>query len=766
MLISGVRHKTLTAICLLTCIIICSGHAKATETEVSDTIMHHLDDFVVSATYKGTETELLHPISNTHLNMPSLISKGIEDIQSLSGIVPNLHIPDYGSNMTSSIYLRGLGSRIDHPVISLYVDDIPVMNKNAYDFDLLDISNITIIRGPQNTLYGRSSMGGTISISTMESDQQYTRAKISYGSGNTVKGFVTHNFQHNVQLNVRGSYTDGLFTNKYNNTKCDKGYSAAATIKYKSSDTLPVHIKSLTDASWLSQNGYPYQQVDEQGKSHNISYNDPCRYQRLTARQGIILEWTTNNVHFNSTTSYNYINDKMTMDQDFTSKSMFTLVQSQREHTLNEDFMIHGSVGIWKWLAGVNIYFKSQRLQGDVVFKRDGIDELILKNANAGLQQASSDVSLQIEDPILPILSKFRQNEIAISAYHNSILSAGQHWKFNLGIRVEHEQQFFNYDSHATMRYSVLIKNAPTSSATLTTNLAGNEHQALTEVTPNVSVTFSKQGFRWTASASRGCKSGGFNTQLFSDLLQQQLTFDWLGKLGFIGNKPDVGSVVSYKPEYIMSYETGFGYSGEKGFSCKLIAYYIDCRDQQLTVFPSGTQTGRMMTNAGKTRSFGAETEISYNKVFEAKRTKQSVSMNASYGYSNAKFVKYNNGRQNLAGNYLPYAPQHTVSLDADYSIGFNLKTLDRIGFHIGWLANGPIFWDDENRYKQNFYGLLQASISAGFKDASQHYYTIKIFGKNLTKQEYNTFYFVSVGNHFLQKGKPLEYGVQFTFSL
>lgn len=41
-------------------------------------------------------------------------------------------------------------------------------------------------------------------------------------------------------------------------------------------------------------------------------------------------------------------------------------------------------------------------------------------------------------------------------------------------------------------------------------------------------------------------------------------------------------------------------------------AFFIDVRDQQVTVFPEGISTGRMMTNAGRTRSFGAELTVRY----------------------------------------------------------------------------------------------------------------------------------------------------------
>ena len=69
-------------------------------------------------------------------------------IKSLSDVVPNFYIPDYGSRITSSIYVRGIGARMDQPSVGLNVDNVPVLNKDAYDFDLADIASVEMLRGP------------------------------------------------------------------------------------------------------------------------------------------------------------------------------------------------------------------------------------------------------------------------------------------------------------------------------------------------------------------------------------------------------------------------------------------------------------------------------------------------------------------------------------------------------------------------------------------------------------------------------------------
>ena len=84
---------------------------------------------------------------------------GIEATKGISTVAPNFYMPDYGSRMTSSIYVRGLGARIDQPVVGLTVDNIPYLNKDNYDFDLADIENIEVLRGAQAVLNGRNKIG-------------------------------------------------------------------------------------------------------------------------------------------------------------------------------------------------------------------------------------------------------------------------------------------------------------------------------------------------------------------------------------------------------------------------------------------------------------------------------------------------------------------------------------------------------------------------------------------------------------------------------
>ena len=139
----------------------------------------------------------------------------------LSAQVPGLHIPDYGASLTSTIYLRGLGSRMENPVLGLYVDGIPVLDKNAYDFDWEGFSSATLLRGPQGTLYGRNAMGGVLALQSLSpSDGEQRRLRLEYGSANSVRAGASFIFGHNA-LSASFRHTDGFFRNTFKDALCD-----------------------------------------------------------------------------------------------------------------------------------------------------------------------------------------------------------------------------------------------------------------------------------------------------------------------------------------------------------------------------------------------------------------------------------------------------------------------------------------------------------------------------------------------------------------
>ena len=197
-------------------------------------------------------------------------------------------MPQYGSRMTSSVYVRGLGTRIDQPVVGLNIDNVPILNKDNFDFDLADIGSNEILRGPQNILYGRNTMGGLINIHTLSPlSFEGLRLTGEYGSQNSYKAsagiYRRLSSPIGMALNHNATGTDGFWRNSYNNSKVGVEHQFSARWKTVWRPSQSWIAENTASVSYSLQHGYPYRSV----AAGEIAYNDTCFYKRLTVTDGI-----------------------------------------------------------------------------------------------------------------------------------------------------------------------------------------------------------------------------------------------------------------------------------------------------------------------------------------------------------------------------------------------------------------------------------------------------------------------------------------------
>ena len=211
------------------------AEAKASSEIPTDTLFRNIEQVEITASIKGSDKRST-PISTTSLTMQRLEERGVSSIKELSALAPNFYQPDYGSSITSSIYIRGFGSRIDQPVLGITLDNMPLMNKNSFDFDFYDIRRVELLRGPQGTLYGRNTSGGVMNITTLSPMAwQGVRAMVEYSTLTSARASVgyyarpTNNF--GVSVSAGFNHNGGHFLNEYSDTMCDAGNSGSVRIR-------------------------------------------------------------------------------------------------------------------------------------------------------------------------------------------------------------------------------------------------------------------------------------------------------------------------------------------------------------------------------------------------------------------------------------------------------------------------------------------------------------------------------------------------------
>ena len=263
-------------------------------------------------------------------------------------------------------------------------------------------------------------------------------------------------------------------------------------------------------------------------------------------------------------------------------------------------------------------------------------------------------------------------------------------------------------------------------------------------------------------SVAKGYKTGGYNVQMFGDLVQAQAKYDLMSK--FAPDKAEqpgeVKDIASYKPEHSWNYEAGIRSELVRGrLSAELTFFYMDIRDLQLTSFAENG-SGRMITNGGKANSYGVELSL-------RSRITDGLTADLNYGFTRATFRDYiftdkdENSqivKTDCKDNFIPYTPRHTVSLGLQYTKLLHRKMIDQFIVSAQFTGAGKIFWTEKNDISQPFYGLVNAKV--GIRKGIVN---LNLWSRNITNTDYQAFYFESFNQSFIQKGKPFQIGGEIT---
>ncbi|MDD4821902.1 MAG: TonB-dependent receptor [Bacteroidales bacterium] len=721
-----------------------------------------LGEILVVSSNKETNNLRFLPSSYSVVSPKAISNNQIYALKDLSSYVPNLFIPDYGSRMTSAVYIRGIGARSAGQSIGLYVDNVPYMDKSTFDFDLMDIQRIDVLRGPQGTLYGRNAMGGIVNIYT-KSPFDYQGTKVSVGGGNhgLMRGSISHFNKVNDRLafSLSGYYNqdNGYFTNSFTGKKVDDQTNAGgrAKLEWLISDTW----KGTYSASFdhTNQGAYPYKRVDSLGL-HDVNYNDKGSYERNTFTNSVALTYENDDLLFASTTGYQYNDDNMWMDQDYTSDSIFTLNQRQKQHSINEELSLKSNnKNNYQWTVGAFGFYNDNTTDAPVTFREGGINS-ILKPVFDNIKQMNPKApAMTITDKNIEIPGLFETPTYGFALFHqstyNNLLIDGL--SATLGLRLDYEKAKLDYDTRIQMNMMIKPAGMPFSMPFAAKDtLLGNTSKEFLQLTPKFSLKYecSPSSFFY-GSVTKGYKTGGYNIQMFSDLIQQEMMKSYSPAPG--AAPTSVNETVSYDPEYSWNYE--FGTRGELipgKLNLEACVYYIDVKDIQLTKFvPSGQ--GRMIVNAAKATSKGVEVSVD-GELFDG------LTYFANYGFNDATFDEYKtnvkvNGKVmdvDYKGNHIPFAPGNTVKAGLSYLWNLNKSYVDQILFSAQYQGAGKIYWSEANDIVQDYYSTVNGKISFTKGDVE-----LGVWGKNLTNTNYNTFYFESLGNSFLQAAKPITFG-------
>ena len=512
-----------------------------------------------------------YPVSSTLVNERQIQDAGVTSLKGVSTLVPNFFMPDYGSRLTSAIYIRGIGSRIGTPVVGVYVDNVPYFDKTAFDSHFLDVERVDVLRGPQSTLYGRNTMGGLVRIFTkspLNMREYHTDFNVGY---NMADNHLTVGLNHRLlqtagerlSVSINGYYErgEGFFRNDLTGKKVDgiEGGGVRLRALYLPNDRLT--LDAQLSCEYSDEGAYPYFYVgdmSESGVVHafdgKIVNNLEGSYRRGVLNASLYGEYKMGKTTFASVTAWQNVADRMFMDQDFISDDIYSLTQKQKINVLSEELAMNSRVGSrWHLISGATFAYQWLNTKGPVNFRKDGVawlNSVINTNANAYMPAVSMGpmtMNFIFDDNIngdnLLFDNDFETPSMTTAVFHQSTISnlfGMKNLDVTLGLRLDYEKMWMNYDAWYDFRHTYGLSGkltgmmnreitmVPPADYDVSNALQGKLSHDYLQLLPHVALKYNMDWGNMYASVSRGYRSGGYNVQNVSELMRNQMTADMM----------------------------------------------------------------------------------------------------------------------------------------------------------------------------------------------------------------------------------------------
>lgn len=161
---------------------------ETVETTEADTT----DDIVVTAQFRSQNLQDT-PIAITAISAEGMEARSMTQVTDITNSAPNVVLKPAGGAFgpAAQIFIRGIGQADSNfalePGVGTYIDDVYYGSMYGANFDLLDLDRVEILRGPQGTLSGKNSIGGSLKLFTRKPDgngQSFVEA--TYGARNLI----------------------------------------------------------------------------------------------------------------------------------------------------------------------------------------------------------------------------------------------------------------------------------------------------------------------------------------------------------------------------------------------------------------------------------------------------------------------------------------------------------------------------------------------------------------------------------------------------
>jgi iron complex outermembrane recepter protein len=728
--------KTNTGIALLLAVgvalTLTHGISPAAEADSNE-----LEDIVVTA-QKTSEPLSKVPISITAVSGATLADEHITDYADLARAVPNLSFSDFGGPGQSNIEIRGISSQAGSATTGIYLDDVPINVLNIYTTGateprFFDIDRVEVLRGPQGTIYGASSMGGTIHFVSNQPDLNTLSGSVHSSVGGTQGGGVNYEGDSVVNLPVvdgvaalrlgalydhesgwidRVNPNDDIIVAKHIN---DVDTSVIrATLKVQPTEALtitPSVFLQRVSAGGQDLFGLDYPRfesptlVPETGRDEyaitSLTVNYDFGWSDLTSVSGYF--WRQDDRNIDGTVyDSQYIGSSLQQEFGYGGAAISALAAPAQFNTgvnqIHQELRLaskpQGPDDKWAWIGG--LYYAKTRTSL--------LDNEHIPGFNTTFESIYHDTPLDVlgaafpDDLVYYALSEFVNTDKAVFGQVTYTLLPGL--KVTAGARYEEANEDLSF---VTAGY--FGGGTPPFSS-------GAKGHALT---PKAVIAYDVSASTMVyASAAEGFRDGGVNRPVPIPLCSADLA-----GLGLTQAPPD------YKSDKLWSYELGVKSRAlENSIVMTGALYDIRWNDIQTDIILP-TCTFDIKDNIGSAESRGVEAQIDAH-------VNDHVALNLGGNFTSAKIVEPVTLLGVERGDRIPGVPDYSINAGAEYSQPLDFGGRGKVRLDAQWIGSsqGTIIHDDPDFNRPSYFVM---GVSGGVRWGS---YDVSLFIKNLLNDD------------------------------
>jgi len=638
------------------------------------------------------------PISVTALGEDELKAMGADDFGSYANNIPGVNFQNRGPGR-NKIVVRGISPSVgtSAATVGVYIDDMPIADQTSNpDLKMFDIDRVEVLRGPQGTLYGEGSMGGTIRIITNQPDVSdfSTRLEATYGDISDGGNEVSLNGMVNIPLiedtlGLRvvayGRDNDGWINNIHptnsaeniNNEETD-GYRAS--LKLVASDNLSMTLMAMhqnTDVGGQTADGGFENSVDffsatgVSSQPSSVSNNEISQAFAETIndefdRYNLAIDYELSFATLTSVSSYFDRTRAQTTNNPPIAAGRGLLeghfdIEAGTKTFTQEIRLVSNSNDALQWTVGA-FYKDSERTETQFDLSSSMID---VETYIGSLLMTGVGVITPGADSSMVIDTKIDVKQMAVFA--DFTYQFDDKWSASIGGRYFEEEQksvaslggSVGFSANAVFGFPPLnAYGIPFDPALLGQGIAipvdGAVPDGMYELEDdafnprfNVSYTPDEDTLIYV-TASQGFRSGGVNVFAHAQQLAPAL-----------GLAPPITIKPSYESDSLWNYEIGYkGMSDDATVRLNAAAYYQDWSDVQVAEMANGAF---VIVNGGSAHSMGIEAELTILLTDDLL-----VSLGVSY--VEAEFDEDLQTGAFAKGDSLPDVPSYNFSLAATYN--------------------------------------------------------------------------------------------------